>query len=186
MENIKIVAFVGMPGAGKSVCAEYMADKGLPLVYFGGITIEEVKARGLDVNEANEKTVREDLRATEGKDVYANRILAQIDQLIAQGQQKIVVDGLYTWSEYKVFKQRFGERVIVISVAAPRHVRHQRLAHRPVRPLTEEEVTAREYAEIENMEKGGPIANADYTIVNDKQTEHLLEELEVVLKQVNF
>lgn len=184
MENTKVITLVGMPGAGKSFCVDYLKEKGWPSVYFGGITLEEVKKRGLDVNEQNEKMVREDIRAQEGKDAYANRIVAQIGELASGGAEVVIADGLYSWSEYKVFKREFGDNAAIIAIAAPRKVRHERLVNRPVRPLTEEHVTAREYAEIENIEKGGPIANADYTIANDGSTGELLADLESVLSEV--
>lgn len=167
-EQPKIICLVGMPGAGKSSCVEYLEKKGWPSVYFGGITVDEVKARGLEVSEANEKIVREDLRATEGPGVMANRIIKKIDSLVSQGQHTVIADGLYSWTEYKIFKEKYGDNAVIIAIAAPRHLRHERLENRPIRPLTDEQVTAREYAEIENIEKGGPIANADYTIVNEK------------------
>lgn len=180
--DIKVIALVGMPGAGKSFGVEYLESKGFPSVYFGGITIDEVKARGLEVNEVNEKMVREDIRAKEGLGAYAQRIIAKIDALAADGHKVIIADGLYSWTEYKTFKDRFGNDALIIAIAAPRHIRHERLATRPVRPLTNEEVTAREYAEIENLEKGGPIANADFTIVNDGTTEELQANLDNALK----
>jgi len=175
-----------MPGAGKSICVDHVVAKGYPSVYFGGITIDEVKARGLEVNEVNEKHVREDIRAKEGPGAYAQRIVAQIDKLSAEGHDKIVVDGLYSWTEYKIFKEKYGDNAVIITIAAPRHVRHERLAKRPVRPLTDAEVTSREYAEIENLEKGGPIANADYTLVNDGPTEKLLSSVDKLLAKVGF
>lgn len=181
MHDLKVIVFVGMPGAGKSFCVDYLVKKGVPSVYFGGITMDELKARGLEVNETNEKIVREDIRAKEGKDAYAKRIISQITDLKAKGHTSVVVDGVYSWSEYKVFKEHFGDAAIIIAVAAPRHVRHQRLATRPLRPFTDEEATSREYAEIENIEKGGPIANADYTIVNDSKPEEMLDKLEKIL-----
>lgn len=181
MNDKKVITLVGMPGAGKSYCVEYLEKKGLPSVYFGGITVDEVKRRGLEVNEANEKMVREDLRATEGPGVMATRILAQIEKLFDEGHDIVIADGLYSWTEYKIFKERFGDNAVIIAIAAPRRARHERLAHRPVRPLADEQVTAREYAEIENIEKGGPIANADYTIVNDSTPEELTSRLEKVL-----
>ena len=177
---------MGMPGAGKSFCVEHLTQKGLPSVYFGGITVDEVKARGLPVNEENEKMVREELRAKEGVGVMASRIIKKIEDLARQGQTKIVADGLYSWTEYKLFKDRFGDNAVIIAVTASRKLRHERLAKRDVRPMTDAEVTAREYAEIENIEKGGPIANADYTIVNDSSSEKLLQDLDKILENIGF
>jgi dephospho-CoA kinase len=182
MDDIKVIALVGMPGAGKSYCVEYLEQKGLPSVYFGGVTIDEVKARGLEVNEKNEKFVREDIRAKEGKGAYAERMIKKITDLAADGHKCVVADGLYSWTEYKIFKKQFGDRVAIIAITAPRATRHERLANRPTRPLTNKEVTTREYAEIENLEKGGPIANADYTIVNNNTPEVLLANLDEILK----
>lgn len=186
MPTTKILLLVGMPGAGKSFCTAYLREtKHLPTVYFGGVIVDEVKARGLEVNEANEKKVRMELRATEGKEAVAKRILRQIDE-IAKTSRHIVADGLYTWPEYKLFKEKYGDNAIVVAIAAPRKVRHERLENRPDRPFTEEQVISREYAEIELMEKGGPIANADYTITNNSTTEDLLKNLEEIIKISGF
>jgi dephospho-CoA kinase len=177
----KVITLVGMPGAGKSFCVDHLVAKGLPSVYFGGITLDEVKRRGLEVNETNERIVREDIRAKEGIGAYAQRIVPQIEQLFKEDHTYVIADGLYGWTEYKVFKERWGEDALIIAITAPRRVRHERLIHRPVRPFTNEEVTSREYAEIENLEKGGPIANADYTLVNDNTPDTLLANLDKIL-----
>ena len=184
--DIKVIVFVGMPGAGKSSCVDYLEQKGLPSVYFGGITVDEVKARGMPVNEANEDFVRQDIRTKEGVDAYAKRIIAKIEALASEGHKIIIADGLYSWTEYKTFKEKFGNNALIIAIAASRRLRHERLAKRPVRPLTDEEVSSREYSEIENLEKGGPIANADYTIVNDENPENMLQKLEKILAETNF
>lgn len=182
----KVLVFVGMPGAGKSVCVDYLKDKGLPFAYFGGITIDEVTRRGMEVNEASEKLVREDIRAKEGKGAYAIRIIRQVEDFFEQGSAYVVVDGLYSWTEYKIFKEIFDDRAIIIAIATPRHVRHARLASRPVRPLTKKEATARDYAEIENLEKGGPIANADYFLTNENDVAELERDLQVLLDTIGI
>lgn len=181
-----MIVFVGMPGAGKSVCVDYLKEKGLPFCYFGGITIDEVKRRGMEVNEASEKFVREDIRAREGKGAYAVRIIAQVEEFFQQGHQYVVVDGLYSWTEYKIFKESFDDNAVIIAIAAPRKVRHARLAVRPIRPLSEEEATARDYAEIENLEKGGPIANADYFLANETDITALKADLAKLLPQAGI
>jgi dephospho-CoA kinase len=186
MQKVKIVVFVGMPGAGKSTCVDHLTALGLPKVYFGGIVVDETQRRYGEVSEALEKVVREDLRATEGKGAIANRIIIQLDALIADGRQHIIADGLYSWTEYKIFKDRYGNDAVIIAITAPRHVRHERLARRPIRPLTDTEVTTREYAEIENIEKGGPIANADYTLVNNTTPENLIAQLDATLVDIDF
>lgn len=184
-----ILTFVGMPGAGKSSCVDHVAatHQGLPpVLYFGGITMDEVARRSLEVNEKNERMVREDIRAKEGLASHAKRISKKIDEYAAKGHDRVIVDGLYSWSEYKFFKEKYGEKAIIIAIAAPRKLRHARLKNRPIRPFTEEEVTKREYGEIEGIEKGGPIANADYTLVNSSTPEKLFAKLDQLLKEINF
>ena len=181
-----ILVFVGMPGAGKSICVDYLKKKGLAFVYFGGITLDEIKRRGLQVNEASEKFVREDIRAKEGKGAYAVRILKQIEELFGRGHDCVVVDGLYSWTEYKIFKESFGKRAIVIAVVTSRQTRHERLAKRPSRPLPESVATTRDYAEIENLEKGGPIANADYYLANEKTVQGLIHDLTNLLDSLGL
>lgn len=181
-----VVALVGMPGAGKSSCVDYLTKKGFPSVYFGGITLKEIRKRGLQVNPENEKTVREELRELHGKEAYAKLIATEIDELYASGQKYIVVDGLYSWSEYKYFKELYDKNAVIIAITADRDLRHSRLASRKERPLNEQEVSAREYAEIENIEKGGPIANADYTIVNNQNPESLFLQLDEILRKIQF
>lgn len=181
-----ILTFVGMAGSGKSSCIDYLREKGYPSVYFGGVTMEEVKRRGLEVNETNEKIVREELRATEGMDVMAKHIAKQIEGLAQAGQTRIIADGLYSWTEYKYFKKHFGNNAVVIAVTAPRKLRHERLVHRPIRPFTPEDAARRDYNEIEGIEKGGPIANADYFLVNNKDIPYLEAQLEDALQEVGF
>lgn len=185
MKDKKVLALVGMPGAGKSFCVEHLQEKGIPSVYFGGVVVDEAKKRYGETNEKYEKEIREEFRETDGKGAIAKRIIPKIHELF-KTHDRVVADGLYSWTEYKMFKEEFGDNALIVAIAAPRATRHQRLANRPIRPLTEAEVSSREYAEIENLEKGGPIANADYTIVNDEDPYALLERLDHILHEINF
>lgn len=185
-DTVKIVAFVGLSGVGKSSAVDYLTAKGYPKVYFGGIILQAVKDAGLDDTPDNERMIREKLRADEGKDVVVNRIAKQIRELIAAGQHRIIADGLYSWTEYKILKHEFPGELTVIAITAPKHLRKKRLATRPVRPLTAEQVDQRDWAEIENIEKGGPIAIADHTIINNKDLDHLYAQLDEELEHIKF
>ena len=58
----KIIFVVGMAGAGKSIISDELVKRGFAYVRFGQVVIDEIKNRGLEVNEQNERAVREDLR----------------------------------------------------------------------------------------------------------------------------
>jgi len=185
-ENVKIVAFVGLTGSGKSTAVEYVTEKEIPKVYFGGIVLDEVAKRGLELTQENEQPIREELREKEGKDFVVRRIITQIHELIAAGQHRIVADGLYTWTEYKTLKHEFPGELTVIAVVSSKHLRKQRMANRTVRPLTPEQVDQRDWAEIENIEKGGPIAIADYYVTNDGNLDTFHAQIDTILQGIHF
>ena len=180
MSSQKIIALVGMPGSGKSSCVDHLIERGWPKVYFGGVVVDEAKRRFGEANEKNERIVREELRANEGMGAVAMRVIPTIDELL-QTNDTVIADGLYSWSEYKILRERYGDKLVVIAIVAGRQERHGRLANRPVRPLAEEEAASRDYAEIEHSEKGGPIANADFFIVNNGELQTTLSKLDTII-----
>jgi len=172
----KVVALVGMCGAGKSVVTEWFNGRGFTTVHFGDATMDELTARGLPVNEKNEKTVREELRKKHGMAAFAILNLPRIEKALKKNN--VIVDGLYSWSEYKILKEKFANDLHILAIFTPLALRYKRLAERKIRPLTHEQSRGRDYAEIENIEKGGPIAMADFTVVNDGDLQKLYEQLE--------
>ena len=180
--NHLALVVVGMCGAGKSLVSEYLKSQSWNYLRFGQVTIDEIGKRSLLVNEANERLVREELRASGGMDIYAALLWPKIELALTKGS--VVIDGLYSWSEYKLLKQKLGNRMVVLAIVAPREMRYDRLAHRPVRPLTRVEAESRDIAEIEQLEKGGPIAIADYTLLNQTTPEELLESLKTLVERL--
>jgi dephospho-CoA kinase len=73
---------------------------------------------------------------------------------------------------------------VLIATHSEKAIRYERLSQRPVRPLTKEEVENRDFLEIAMIEKGGPIAIADYHIINNSDTDHLFTELETIFKRL--
>jgi dephospho-CoA kinase len=160
-----VVAVVGLAGSGKSEVSRVFEKAGFSKVRFGDITDEEVRKRGLVLNEANERTVRESLRRQHGMAAYAKLSIPRIDKLLKGGS--VVADGMYSWEEYLLMRKHYGDGFKVVAVWSSPKTRYRRLAVRSVRPLTSGEARSRDKAEIENTNKGGPIAIAEYLIVNE-------------------
>lgn len=184
-DHPRALALVGMPGTGKTLCAKHLEQRGYFQFRFGGIVTDEVARRGLPLNPENERIVREELRKHEGMDAMAKLALPRLRDAL-ETHRCIVIDGLYSFSEYKTLHKAFGGKMIVIAIASPRAARYERLKTREHRPLTPEEAERRDFQEIETLEKGGPIAIADYTLVNNGQETALLDKLEGLLNQLGM
>jgi dephospho-CoA kinase len=179
---MKLVALVGMAGSGKSEVSRVFERDGFVRIRFGDITDEEVAGRGLPLTAENERTVRESLRKTLGMEAYAILNRPKIDT--AMEKSHVIIDGLYSWEEYVYLKSYYGEQLTVIAVYSSPRTRYNRLQSRPVRPFTPVEAADRDRTEIENINKGGPIAMAEYTIINESTTDVLRKESAKLLKAI--
>jgi dephospho-CoA kinase len=176
---MKVISIVGMAGSGKSEVARVFEKSGFKKIRFGDITDEEIRKRGLELNEENERHVRQQLRKEHGMAVYAKLNQPKIDVLLKSSD--VVVDGLYSWEEYTLFKSCYGNDFRVVAVWASPRVRYGRLSKRKIRPLTVEEAMSRDIAELKSTNKGGPIAMADFTIINESSLEDLGRETKKVI-----
>ncbi len=176
---MKVVSIVGMAGAGKSEVARLFQENDFTKIRFGDVTDEEVRKKGLELNEKNERHVRELLRQEQGMAAYAKLNLPAIDSALKD--RDVVIDGLYSWEEYTFLKSYYGEDFYVVAVGASPETRYARLTGRQNRHLTREEAASRDKAEIENTNKGGPIAMADFTIINESSVEDLRKEAKMII-----
>jgi len=177
------LAVVGLAGAGKTESTEYLIKKtGWPKIYFGQAVIDEVARRGLPLNEANEKLVREEFRAKDGMAAMAVANLPKLKELYASSN--ILVESLYSWEEYVKLKEEFGENFKVLAIFSSFETRANRMKNRLHRPLTEADLKSRDYSQIENLHQAGPIARADWTIINEGSKEDLYHNLELIVRKL--
>lgn len=178
-----ILALVGMPGSGKSEASLYLSQKGIPFLRFGEITDEGLKELGLPYTSENERMFREKIRQELGMGAYAIKAKPKIQELLGENDV-IAIDGLYSWEEYTFLKREFPGLLLIHIFSEPEK-RYQRLSQRKVRPVSIEEGYARDVAEIERLNKGGPIAIADFMIENDSTLEDLHQKIGDLLARLN-
>lgn len=171
----KIIAVIGMCGSGKSEAVKFFVEHGFKKVYFGEVVMNEMKKLGLEINEANERKTRENLRNDYGMGAMAVKSLPLIEEFFKT--DNVVIESLYSWEEFKILKDKFGENFKLLTVYTTKSIRYERLLKRSFRPLTNEESISRDISEIENLDKGGPIAFTDYLIINDGSLQEMNEEL---------
>ncbi len=181
-----IIAVVGLTGSGKSEATACFVERGFTRFAYSDAIYEEMQRLGYDVSihdEAIQQRVREGLRKEFGMGVAADRIMPRVEAAVERGEN-VVIESLYSWSEYKKTRGRFGKQFGVLAVYAPPGLRYARLKSRPARSISEDSARSRDYAEIENIEKAGPIAMADWTIQNLGDKESFLAEVNALIDKI--
>lgn len=126
--------------------------------------------------------MREKLREDLGIGAFASILLPKIKELAEK--TNVVLDGLYSWDEYKILNDELGKAMSVIAVVTDKKTRYNRLEKREFRPLTKKEAQNRDLAEIENIAKAPPIAYADFYLCNNGTIEEYEERLDEILKKI--
>ncbi|MCK4539638.1 AAA family ATPase [Candidatus Parcubacteria bacterium] len=184
--NKKIIAVVGMCGAGKTEVVNYLKKKlNCPNVYFGDVTFDRMKEKSIEINYENEQITREKIRQELGMGAYATLSLPKIKKTL-EDNNICLVESLYSWSEYKIMKDNFGDNFYTLAVFASPATRFARLTNRKhERPMnSKEEFIRRDYSEIENIEKGGPIARSDFLIYNETSIDDLKKQIDNIIKKI--
>ena len=72
----------------------------------------------------------------------------------------------------------------MVAVWASPRTRYARLTSRSNRRLTLEEAANRDRAEVENINKGGPIAMADFAVINESSLKNLKKEVKGIISKL--
>ena len=140
----KVVAVVGLCGTGKSEVVRLFAELAeFKTIHFGGAVLDEIRRRGLAVTEESESLVRVELRAKFGMAAMA---VLRMDEIKAALEIpfNVMIDGLYSYSELRLLQASLTSGPTTVAVHSRRDLRVSRLATRRYRPLSEQEMDARE------------------------------------------
>jgi len=179
-----VLLVAGMPGSGKSVVCSVAKSMGLPVYVLGDIVREEVAKRGLEPTLENLLRVAEELRIQRGKGAVAELL---VEKMLHQCIEScvVVVDGVRSLEEVKVFREKLGVEVLIVAVHASPRTRFERLKQRarPGDPRSWEEFVERDLKEL-RWGLGDVIALADYMIVNERSLDELIGNVRDLLSKV--
>lgn len=181
---MKIIAFVGLPLSGKTTAARVAEEMGIPVVVMGDIVREEVRKRGLELNDENAGKVASELRAKEGMDTIAKRCVPKIREKLSE-HGVVVIDGIRGIAEVEHFRKVFGEDFVLINIESPLEIRFQRSLSRKREDdiSTIEELKRRDERELSwSMEEA--MKAADFTVENLSDLETFREKIRDLLRHI--
>jgi dephospho-CoA kinase len=179
---MKIIAFTGMPGSGKSEAVSIAQHLGIPVIRMGDMVWDEVKARGLPLDDAHVGRIADTMRTQHGKDIWAQRTLQKIKTYAPT--QCLVIDGIRNAEEIQIFKKHLGADFQVIAVTAPTDLRMQRILHRKrIDDGTRSDFEERDKREL-SWGLGQVIAAADLVIPNEGSLTDFHNQVTLVLSKL--
>lgn len=176
----RAVAFTGMPGSGKSVAVDCARKLGLPVFRMGDAVWDEVRSRGLPLEEGHVGRVATQMREKHGPGIWAVRTIERIRKSAAP---LVVIDGVRSTAEVDTFRRELGADFVLIALHASPATRLSRLLarHRADDVRDDREFSARDEREL-GWGLGRAIALADIMVVNEGDLARLEADVERVLR----
>ncbi len=179
---MKVMGISGLPGSGKSLVSEIATKKGAVVVSMGDIIREEAKKRG----ESSKETAT-NLRKEHGKYIVAQLTVEKIKQMIEDKiATKIIVEGIRSPFEVKMFKENF-DNFIILSIFANPDLRFKRLQQR------NREDDSKNYNDFQKRDQmeldfgiGEVISLSDKIIINETDLESYEKEINEFLDSFVF
>jgi dephospho-CoA kinase len=175
---MKLVVSVGLPGSGKDELVGVARVLGFHVLKMGDLVRDEVRRRGMAINDKNNARVANEERDRQGPSVWAKKIVPMITET------KTLVDGCRSDAELAVFRHNFGDLAVVGVFASPA-TRYDRLTKRGRGDdsLTMEQLYERDQRELK-WGIGNAFALADYMIVNERSLREFQETAREVLGRI--
>lgn len=180
--SMKLIAFVGMPGSGKSEASTVARSMKIPVVSMGDVVREEAAKCGLPPTDENIGGIGTALRRDEGMDAISKRCVPKIR---AHGADVLVIDGTRNIEEVNYFKKQFGIDFKLIAINAPFDLRFERVKKRA---RSDDMTGIEELKRRDEREKGWGFDKAmelaDITINNTSSLKEFHEEIRKLLRTV--
>ena len=179
---MRIMGVSGLPGAGKGSVSEIATQKGAMIVIMGDIIREEAKKRGEPAKET-----AKNLRKEHGPNIVAELTVKKIKKMQEDGfESSILIDGIRSPHEVKIFKENF-DNFIIVSIFANPEIRFERIKSRKREDdTTDYEVFAERDQNELDFGIGNVISLSDKLIINESDIESFEQEINEYLEEIDI
>ncbi|OGJ21482.1 hypothetical protein A3K73_00765 [Candidatus Pacearchaeota archaeon RBG_13_36_9] len=181
-----LIGITGRIAAGKETLTDFLRKKGFVYFETSKMLAEELEKRGLEINRWNMQNLGDELREKEGPGALMKMLLKKTEP-----GKNYIFDSLRNAGEAE-FLGNTAKDFVLIAVDADQKLRFQRIIERgkPSDPKTWEEflkVDNRDFFDKDNpmgQQVGRCMERADYVIVNDKEVEESMKEIEKIWEEI--
>ena len=179
---MRVMGVSGLPGSGKSFVSEIAMKKGAMIVSMGDIIREEAKKRGESTGET-----AANLRKEYGQYIVAELTIKKIKKIIEEGfESSIIVEGIRSQHEVDLFKESFGD-FIILSISANPQVRFERIkARQREDDMTDYNIFKKRDEQELGFGIGDVISLSDKIIINESDLESYCSEIADYLEEINI
>lgn len=176
---MKIIAFTGLPGSGKSTMIDAISAMG-KVITMGDVIRNEAKEQEIDPSDENLGRIAKNLRKNHGPNIIAEKC---VDLIKSLDEEIVFIDGIRSMAEIDTFRKHW--KVPIIAADVEKNVRFQRMTerNRSDDPKDIEELEARDDREI-NFGVNEVISNADYKLNNAGGIEEVQRETKEVVRKI--
>jgi len=185
---MKVIAFTGLPGSGKSEAVRVAEEAGFRIVRMGDEVRAEVKRRGMPVNDKNLGGVANEMREKEGMDIWARMCMPKLGRL-KEGEnggmgEVAIIDGIRNIEEVEAFRQSVEDFILVAIHASPK-TRYERMVKRGREDdsLSIDDFKRRDAREL-SWGIGNVVAMADVVVINEGSLEEFREKVRNILDEI--
>ena len=181
----KILGVTGMPGSGKSEFAHFAEELGYHTVVMGDVIRAKIIEKGYEPTPEMSAKYMIQLREEFGETAVAHLTCIAIDKMVAEGKNRLVIDGIRSQSEVTHFRNHLNNSFVIIAIHVDPELRFKRLKVRGRKdaPITENDFIKRDEAELK-LGLGETIAFSNYIIPNNKTLDDFKEKSFSLLKEL--
>ena len=168
LKDTLIIGLTGMPAAGKTTVANYLSQKGIPLLIMGDVVREVAENDGLEPTSDNLAKLMLRLRKRNGPEAVAHLIINKIKLMKKKDKQLsvVIVDGIRSMAEVQVLRRIGSVKLLAIHGSTLTRYTHVRERGRSDVPSNIGEFDNRDKIEMD-VGISNAIALADETISNN-------------------